>query len=139
MVVVANTTVTDTTGYEPRGDVSEVVFFDANGNGTLDAGEALADIDVTVTIDGTPTTYTTDTNGTVTITGLLAGTTVTFDVDTTDTDFPTGAVLTVGSDPTDVVVVANTTDHRHDRLRAARHRRRGRVPRQQRQRPARPR
>ena len=62
-----------------------------------------------VTIDGTPTTYTTDSNGTVTVTGILAGTTVTFDIDTTDTDFPTGAVLTVGTDPTDVVVVANTT------------------------------
>ena len=109
VVVVANTTVTDTTGYEPRGDVSEVVFLDVNGDGLLDAGEALADIDVTVTIGGTPTTYTTNATGTVTISGLLAGTTVTFDVDTTDVDFPTGAVLTVGSDPTDVVVVANTT------------------------------
>ena len=109
VTAVAGTSVTDTTGYEPQGAVAEVVFLDVNGNGTLDPGEALADIDVIVTIDGTPTTYTTDTTGTVTVTGILAGTTVTFDVDTTDTDFPTGAVLTVGSDPTDVVVVANTT------------------------------
>ena len=109
VVVVANTTVTDTTGYQPQGTVTEVVFLDVNGNGTLDSGEALADIDVTVTIGGTPTTYTTDADGLVTISGLLAGTTVTFDVDTTDSEFPTGAVITVGSNPTDVVVVANTT------------------------------
>ena len=64
-------------------------------------------VDVVVTIGGTPTTYTTDGNGTVTVTGILAGTTVTFDID--QTTLPAGSVLTVGTDPTDVVVVANTT------------------------------
>ena len=73
VVVVANTTVTDTTGYELQGTVTEVVFLDANGNGTLDAGEALAGVDVIVTIDGTPTTYTTDANGTVTSPGSWPG------------------------------------------------------------------
>ncbi len=109
VTVVAGTTTTDTTGYEPRGGVAEVVFLDANANGSLDPGEALADIDVVFTINGTPTTIATNASGTATITGILAGTNITIDIDTTDTDFPTGATLTIGTDPTTVTVVAGTT------------------------------
>ncbi len=85
------------------------MFLDANANGSLDPGEALADIDVVFTINGTPTTIATNASGTATITGILAGTNITIDIDTTDTDFPTGATLTIGTDPTTVTVVAGTT------------------------------
>ena len=134
VVVVANTTVTDTTGYQPRGDAAEVVFLDVNGDGTLDAGEALADIDVTVTIGGTPTTYTTNATGTVTITGILAGTTVTFDVDTTDVDFPDWRSAHRWFGPDRCRRRRQHHRHRHHRLPTPGHSHRSRVPGRQRQR-----
>ncbi len=134
VTVVAGTTTTDTTGYEPRGGVAEVVFLDANANGSLDPGEALADIDVVFTINGTPTTIATNASGTATITGILAGTNITIDIDTTDTDFPTGATLTIGTDPTTVTVVAGTTTTDTTGYEPQRWGCRGRVPRRQRQR-----
>ncbi len=107
IVAVAGTTTTDTTGYEPRGDIAEIIFLDTNGNGTIDPGEALPGIDVDFTIGATTVTITTDATGTATLTGILAGTTVTIDID--DTTLPAGATLTVGTDPTDIVAVAGTT------------------------------
>ena len=81
ITAVAGTGVTDTTGYEPQGAVAEVVFLDANGNGLLELGEELDDVDVVFTVDGVPTIITTDGDGIALLTGVLAGSTVTVDVD----------------------------------------------------------
>ena len=136
VVVVANTTVTDTTGYEPRGDASEIVFLDSNGNGTARPRRSTLRRRRDRHDRRHPHHLHHRRNGTVTVTGILAGTTVTFDIDTTDTDFPTGAVLTVGTDPTDVVVVANTTITDTTGYEPQGDSRRDRVPRRQRQRHA---
>ena len=96
-------------GVRENATVTETVFNDLNGNGVLDVGEELANIDVVFTVNGTPSTVVTDANGVATFTGAAAGDTVNIDVQESDTDFPAGATLTVGTDPTDVTAIGGAT------------------------------
>lgn len=85
------------------------VYFDVNGNGTQDVGEPdMPDVDVEITdVFGAITIVETDANGDWSI-DVPAGNT-TSDIDQGDPDFPTGAVITEGSDPTTTFVPSDTT------------------------------
>lgn len=106
-------------GYRGNSSIGDLIFFDVNNDGTLDAGDrGLPNIDVTAEVDingdGNPeytNTVTTDINGSYLFENLIAGTyTVTVD----DTDLPPGMAANQTADPdgtldhtTDVVLGAN--------------------------------
>jgi hypothetical protein len=94
----------DVDGYQVLGTLSARVFEDANGNGVQDALEpGLPGIDLVITDSlAAAQTLTTDANGDVSAVVPAGSTTV--DVD--DTTLPANMVLTAGTDPAVVAVVA---------------------------------
>jgi fimbrial isopeptide formation D2 family protein/uncharacterized repeat protein (TIGR01451 family) len=111
-------------GYTGTGSIGDTVFFDANNDGMLDAGDrGLPNIDVTASVDingdgiaDYTTTVTTDINGVYLFNNLIPGTyTITVDA----SDLPLGSTATFDPDgtldnSTEVVLAANedntTTD-----------------------------
>ena len=90
-------------GFQQRGSVTGVVFADANGNGTQDAGEpGLSGVSVTV---GSQTVVT-DASGIYTATGVPAGS---VSVDIVEATLPTGSVQTAGVDPSTVIVTGGAS------------------------------
>jgi uncharacterized repeat protein (TIGR01451 family) len=96
------TTPTNPVGYQPRGDVTGIVFLDTNGNGTPDPGEGLPNVQVVITdAFGAPVIVTTTASGQYTATGVPSGTAT---VDVVNSTLPVGVTQTVGIDPSTVVV-----------------------------------
>ncbi len=83
-----------------------LIFNDANGNGVQDAGEGgIPNVQIQIT-DSTNTVRTLTTNGGGTATASLPpGTTI---VDIVDATLPAGAVLTNGTDPQTITIVAGS-------------------------------
>ncbi|RYD67285.1 MAG: hypothetical protein EOP83_03115, partial [Verrucomicrobiaceae bacterium] len=101
LVAVAGTTVAaGKAGYYFPATVTGRVFFDVNGNGTLDGGETgIANLDVVVTdSNNVSQTVTTDGNGFWT-TSVPPGATQAKILES-DPQYPTGAQRTAGADPT---------------------------------------
>ena len=96
-------------GYYTPSDLFGHVYYDANNNGTQDAGEPdLPNVDVNVTqSDGSVIMLTTDENGNYT-TPILPGST-TVEVVTTSSGYPSGADQTEGNNPTTVMAIAGMT------------------------------
>lgn len=97
--VIVGKTYLEFDGFSASGTISGHLYFDTNGNGTQDAGEAdMPDVDVIITDQyGTPQTVTTTADGDW-LADVLIGS-VEVDIDETDTDFPTEALQTEGSNP----------------------------------------
>lgn len=95
------------TGYYFPGTITGVLFDDTNGNGVQDGGElGLPNVEVTITgSNGVVTVVTTNTNGQWTA-NVSPGTAV---VSVDRGDVPAGAIVTAGSDPTEVNVVPGAT------------------------------
>ncbi len=93
-------------GFTPPGSISGTVFNDLNGNNSYDAGEGLPNVSVTINGAGGPYTLTTGANGDYSQTNLAAGI-YSVDVNTADPDIPTGATLSIGTDPASVTVPPN--------------------------------
>ena len=90
-------------GYQQRGSVTGVVFADANGNGTRDAGEpGLSGVGVLVGA----LTVVTDASGVYTASGVPAGS---ISVDIVEASLPAGSVQTAGVDPSTVTVAGGAT------------------------------
>ncbi|MBK8033552.1 MAG: DUF11 domain-containing protein [Chloroflexi bacterium] len=106
VTVPANGSGTANFGYTPPGSLSGTVFNDLNDDGNYDAGEGLVNVTVTITGTGGPYTLITDANGGYSQTGLIPGS-YSVNVDETDADIPTGAVLSIGTDPATVTVPIN--------------------------------
>ncbi|PIE79530.1 MAG: hypothetical protein CSA11_11800 [Chloroflexi bacterium] len=88
------------------GAASGIVFLDANGNGSFDSGEGIANIDVVVVdSSNTPITLVTDGNGHWSTPVRAGGVVAT--VDTTDADMPAGVEQTVGDNPSTLTVPVN--------------------------------
>ncbi len=104
--VVANTTTTVDFGFTPPGSISGVVYYDANGNGTMDGGEQVMVVPITITGPGGTYTVLTLGGGNYSQANLPPGT-YSVDIDTAyvQTIFP-GANLSFGSDPTSVTVTS---------------------------------
>ncbi|MBZ9651732.1 SdrD B-like domain-containing protein [Psychroflexus montanilacus] len=106
--VVNGQTYEEFDGYLGSGILRGHLYFDENGNGTQDVGEAdMPDVDVEI-IDsfGNVTILETDINGDWEI-EVPAGNTFS-NIDQQDPDFPQGAVQTEGTDPTLTLVVAGS-------------------------------
>ena len=91
---------------EPTGTIHGTVFYDANSNGQKDANETgVAGISIMINDAGNNTyTVSTDANGDYSQSGLVVGeATVTIDEST----LPTDANLTVGENPSTVIVVSD--------------------------------
>ncbi len=105
VVAVVGTNVSDETGYDFVGTVTETVYEDVDGDGVYTSGTdvPLVGVDVVFTdSEGNVTTVTTDANGEATATvqpGDVA-------VDIVDGTLPAGATLVGGIDPTTVTAVA---------------------------------
>ena len=96
-------------GYFIPALVTGHLYFDTNGNGSQNDGEPdLAGIDVEIR-DSTGKTYTATTNSKgVWLVSITQGTTL-VKVKESDPDFPTGAVITEGSDPQILTSTADAT------------------------------
>jgi uncharacterized repeat protein (TIGR01451 family) len=95
-------TPTNPVGYQPRGDVTGIVFLDTNGNGSPDPGEGLPNVQVVITdAFGVPVIVTTTASGQYTATQVPSGTAI---VDVVNSMLPNGVSQTVGTDPSTVVV-----------------------------------
>jgi len=108
-VAGVNTPVPSSLGYFQAATVIGHLYFDTNGNGIQDAGEAgLANVDVMITTStGVLVRATADVDGNWTASVPPGSTSVA--VDTADVDFPAGVTRTEGTDPTVVNAVAGTT------------------------------
>ena len=95
--------------FNPGGNILGHLYEDVNGNGTQDNGEPnLSNIAVLITDSaGAPTVVRTDANGDYIAVGIRPGV-ATVDIDENDSNYPTGAVLTEGTDSTNVTVIADT-------------------------------
>jgi len=99
--IISNTTIdSGPTGYAFFKNITGHLYFDENGNGTQDAGEAdMPDVDVEIEdFLGDSETVTTDANGDWKAIVNIGEFDV--DIDNSDPDFPTGATQTEGTDPT---------------------------------------
>jgi fimbrial isopeptide formation D2 family protein/uncharacterized repeat protein (TIGR01451 family) len=104
-------------GYRGIGSIGDLVWFDANGDGVVDAGEpGLPNVTLVLTwlgsdgiagnADDSVFTQTTTLTGTYTFAGLPAGA---YRVDVDQSDAPAGSVLTTGNDPQAVTLTAGQT------------------------------
>ncbi|SHE47821.1 C-terminal domain of CHU protein family protein [Psychroflexus salarius] len=107
--IVANETISEIDGFFESAEIFGLVYNDANGNGTQDAGEAgIPGADVLVTFSsGFQTTIITDANGEYDVRVPQGSTTI--EVVETDADFPTGTVQTQGTNPTTFDAVCGET------------------------------
>ena len=87
-------------GFFESGQLSGRLYFDANGNGTQDAGESgISDVDIQIDDAlGDSQIVVTDTNGDWSVQVPVGDATSTIDVN--DPEFPTGAIQTEGTNPT---------------------------------------
>jgi len=94
--------------FNPGGNIVGHLYIDSNGNGAQDTGEPdLANVDVVITDSvGAVTTVQTDSNGDYRAIGIRPGV-ASVNISETDTDYPTGAIQTEGTDPTNVGVNAD--------------------------------
>ncbi|SHJ08856.1 gliding motility-associated C-terminal domain-containing protein [Mesonia phycicola] len=99
---------TENDGFYESGSLSGHLYFDVNGNGTQDAGEAdMPNVDVTITPQvGSPQTVSTDANGDWIASNVPVGS-ASILIDVTDPDFPIGATQTEGTNPSSTTVVIN--------------------------------
>ncbi len=97
-------------GYQPRGDVVGIIFYDTNGNGALDSGEPrLGGVDVKITdAFGGIRTVTTNASGEYTALSVPASATPAT-VDVVESTLPAGVSQTAGTDPSPVVVQVGKT------------------------------
>ena len=96
-------------GYAIVGDISGILYFDTNGNGTQDTSEnGIPDVDVQI-VDAFGTTQTIETgaNGDWNVQVPVGD--VTSTIDTNDPDFPTGAIQTEGTNPTTTTITNGGT------------------------------
>ncbi len=84
------------------------LYFDLNGNGTQDPGEPdMPDVEVLITDTfGNQQTVETDANGNFSV-EVPAGINV-YEINEEDSDFPTGAIQTEGTNPTEVFVAVDS-------------------------------
>ncbi len=107
VTAIAGADVTDETGYDFVGSVTETVYEDVDFDGVYTPGTdtPLAGVDVTFTdSEGNVTTLTTDANGEATATVQPGEVTI----DIVDATLPVGAVIVAGTDPTTVTAVAGS-------------------------------
>ncbi|MDH3308996.1 MAG: DUF11 domain-containing protein, partial [Acidimicrobiia bacterium] len=105
VTAVAAANVSDETGYDFVGTVSETVFEDVNGDGVYSFGIDVPLVGVSVTFsdsEGNVTTLATDPNGVATATVQPGAVTI----DVVDATLPAGATRVAGTDPTIVSAVA---------------------------------
>ena len=96
-------------GFQPRGDLIGVVFYDTNGNGSKDPGEPPVSTIVTVRITdafGGTRDVQTDTTGKYTALSVPAGLA---SVDVLEPTLPVGLTQTAGVDPSSVNVLVSKT------------------------------
>ncbi len=109
--VVANqTTFTENDGFYEGGEITGHLYFDENGNGIQDAGEPdMPNVSILIKdfLGSSNYTVVTGPNGDWSVM-VPAGTTE-VEVDTSDPDFPTGAIQTEGTNPTNVLAVTGQT------------------------------
>ncbi|NEV93599.1 hypothetical protein G3567_05460 [Psychroflexus sp. YR1-1] len=96
---------TEFDGFSDSGTLSGHLYFDTNGNGTQDSGEAdMPNVDVLITDQyGNLQTAVTTTEGDWTAEVLIGLAEV--NIDETDTDFPAGAIQTEGTNPSGHTVI----------------------------------
>ncbi len=92
---------------DEQGILTAKLYFDINGNGTQDFGEPnMPNIEVFITDNfGTTQSVFTNANG-IFIASLPAGNAL-YEINTNDPDFPTGAIQTEGTNPTNIFVAPN--------------------------------
>ena len=91
----------------PTGTVAGTIFEDANNNGKQDSGEpGIPNVKVVITdSNGDTQTVTTNTNGNYSVEVPVGST----EIDIVKSTLPDGAIQTVGTDPSTVVVTAGST------------------------------
>ncbi|AFU67679.1 large colossin-like cell wall protein with CnaB repeat domains [Psychroflexus torquis ATCC 700755] len=107
--IVTGQTFNEIDGFYESGTLTGHLYFDENGNGTQDPIEPdMPNVDVEITdVFSQVQTVTTDANGDWSIDLPLGD--ATSNIDETDLDFPAGALLTEGTDPTITTILGGQT------------------------------